>query len=70
MVPKLVSISRCTRRSRDPRGRRLLLPAGVARLHDVVALSRLFQRGIVGVITGRALYEGHFTLGQAIAAAA
>jgi phosphoribosylformimino-5-aminoimidazole carboxamide ribonucleotide (ProFAR) isomerase len=36
----------------------------------VVALSRLFQRGIVGVITGRALYEGRFTLGQAIAAAA
>jgi phosphoribosylformimino-5-aminoimidazole carboxamide ribotide isomerase len=51
-------------------GTPVIASGGVARLHDVVALSRLFQRGIVGVITGRALYEGHFTLGQAIAAAA
>jgi phosphoribosylformimino-5-aminoimidazole carboxamide ribotide isomerase len=48
----------------------VIASGGVARLDDVVALSRLFQRGIVGVITGRALYEGRFTLGQAIAAAA
>lgn len=48
----------------------VIATGGVARLDDVVALSRLFQRGIVGVITGRALYEGRFTLGEAIAAAA
>jgi phosphoribosylformimino-5-aminoimidazole carboxamide ribotide isomerase len=48
----------------------VIASGGVARLDDVVALSRLFQRGIVGVITGRALYEGRFTLGEAIAAAA
>jgi phosphoribosylformimino-5-aminoimidazole carboxamide ribotide isomerase len=48
----------------------VIASGGVAGLDDVVALSRLFQRGIVGVITGRALYEGRFTLGQAIAGAA
>ena len=48
----------------------VIASGGVARLDDVVALSRLFPRGIVGVITGRALYEGRFTLAQAIAAAA
>jgi phosphoribosylformimino-5-aminoimidazole carboxamide ribonucleotide (ProFAR) isomerase len=48
----------------------VIASGGVARLDDVVALSKLFRRGIVGVITGRALYEGRFTLAQAIAAAA
>jgi len=47
----------------------VIASGGVARLDDVVALSKLFQRGLVGVITGRALYEGRFTLAQAIAAA-
>ena len=51
-------------------GTPVIASGGVARLDDVVALSKLFQRGIVGVITGRALYEGRFTLAQAIAAAA
>ncbi len=48
----------------------VIASGGVARLDDIVALRRLFQRGIAGVITGRALYEGRFTLAQAIAAAA
>ncbi len=46
----------------------VIASGGVARIDDVVALSRLFQHGIAGVITGRALYEGRFTLSQAIAA--
>lgn len=46
----------------------VIASGGVARIDDVVALSRLFPRGIAGVITGRALYEGRFTLSQAIAA--
>jgi phosphoribosylformimino-5-aminoimidazole carboxamide ribotide isomerase len=46
----------------------VIASGGVARIEDVVALSRLLQRGIAGVITGRALYEGRFTLSQAIAA--
>lgn len=50
--------------------RPVIASGGVARLSDVTALSRLFQHGVVGVITGRALYEGRFTLAQAIVAAA
>ena len=46
----------------------VIASGGVARIDDVIALSRLFSRGIAGVITGRALYEGSFTLSQAIAA--
>ena len=46
----------------------VIASGGVARIDDVIALSRLFARGIAGVITGRALYEGRFTLSQAIAA--
>ena len=48
----------------------VIASGGLARLDDVATLSRLFGHGVVGVITGRALYEGHFTLSQAIAAAA
>lgn len=48
----------------------VIASGGVARLDDIIALRRLFQRGIAGVITGRALYEGRFTVAQAIAAAA
>jgi phosphoribosylformimino-5-aminoimidazole carboxamide ribotide isomerase len=47
----------------------VIASGGVARLEDVVALSRLFSFGIAGVITGRALYEGRFTLRQALASA-
>jgi phosphoribosylformimino-5-aminoimidazole carboxamide ribotide isomerase len=41
---------------------------GVAALADIKALSRGFDRGVVGVIVGRALYEGNFSLGDAIRA--
>ena len=47
----------------------VIASGGVARIEDVVALRRLFSQGIAGVITGRALYEGRFTLAEAIAAA-
>ena len=47
----------------------VIASGGVARIDDVVALSRLFPLGVVGVITGRALYEGRFTLQQAVASA-
>jgi phosphoribosylformimino-5-aminoimidazole carboxamide ribotide isomerase len=47
----------------------VIASGGVARLDDVVALGRLFPLGIAGVVTGRALYEGRFTLSQAIASA-
>ena len=46
----------------------VIASGGVARIDDLIALSRLFSCGIAGAITGRALYEGRFTLSEAIAA--
>jgi phosphoribosylformimino-5-aminoimidazole carboxamide ribotide isomerase len=48
----------------------LIASGGVATLDDIKALSPHFTDGVVGVIVGRALYEGNFTLAEAIAAAA
>ncbi len=47
----------------------LIASGGVARLDDIAALRAHFALGVVGAITGRALYEGRFKLAQAIAAA-
>ncbi len=47
----------------------MIASGGVASLGDITNLSRLFPGGVAGVIIGRALYEGRFTLAQAIAAA-
>jgi phosphoribosylformimino-5-aminoimidazole carboxamide ribotide isomerase len=41
---------------------------GVASLDDLRTLKELFHEGIVGAITGRALYEGRFSLAEAISA--
>ena len=41
---------------------------GVSRLEDIAALRARFNDGVVGVIVGRALYEGNFSLEQAIVA--
>jgi phosphoribosylformimino-5-aminoimidazole carboxamide ribotide isomerase len=46
----------------------VIASGGVARIDDLIALSRLFSCGIAGAITGRALYEGRFALSEAIAA--
>lgn len=46
----------------------VIASGGVATLDDVRTLSGLFTSGVVGVISGRALYEGRFTLAQAFAA--
>jgi phosphoribosylformimino-5-aminoimidazole carboxamide ribotide isomerase len=40
---------------------------GVASLDDIRALRKQFGTGVVGVIVGRALYEGNFSLGDALA---
>lgn len=48
-------------------GAHLIASGGVASLSDLAALAQL---GCDAAIVGRALYEGHFTLGEAIAAAA
>lgn len=47
----------------------VIASGGVAALDDIRALAQLFGSGIVGVIVGRALYEGRFSLLEAIAAA-
>ena len=41
---------------------------GVASLDDLRALKQLFAAGVCGAISGRALYEGRFSLAEALAA--
>jgi phosphoribosylformimino-5-aminoimidazole carboxamide ribotide isomerase len=48
----------------------VIYSGGVGSLEDIAALAKLHHRGIRGVIVGRALYSGKFTLPQAIASAA
>jgi phosphoribosylformimino-5-aminoimidazole carboxamide ribotide isomerase len=48
----------------------VIASGGVAKLGDISALKLFFPAGVVGVITGRAIYEGRFTLAQARAIAA
>ncbi|MGH7988146.1 MAG: HisA/HisF-related TIM barrel protein, partial [Candidatus Binataceae bacterium] len=47
----------------------VIASGGVATLDDIRALSRLFADGVIGAISGRALYEGRFSLSDAITAA-
>ncbi len=47
----------------------LIYSGGVGTVEDISALAKLRHRGVRGVIVGRAIYMGRFTLGQAIAAA-
>jgi len=47
----------------------LIYSGGVGSIEDVAALARLRHRGLRGVIVGRAIYMGRFTLAEAIAAA-
>jgi phosphoribosylformimino-5-aminoimidazole carboxamide ribotide isomerase len=43
----------------------VIASGGVATLEDLRALKKLMPEGVVGAITGRALYEGRFSLAQA-----
>ena len=47
----------------------VIYSGGVGSLDDIAALAKLRHRGIRGVVVGRALYSGKFTLSQAIATA-
>jgi phosphoribosylformimino-5-aminoimidazole carboxamide ribotide isomerase len=40
----------------------IIASGGIASIDDIRALRGLFDRGVVGAISGRALYEGRFTL--------
>lgn len=48
----------------------VIYSGGIGSLDDVRAVARLRHRGLRGIIVGRALYGGRFTLADAIAAAA
>jgi phosphoribosylformimino-5-aminoimidazole carboxamide ribotide isomerase len=47
----------------------VIASGGVASLDDIRALRMRFEAGVVGVVVGRALYEGNFSLRQALATA-
>jgi phosphoribosylformimino-5-aminoimidazole carboxamide ribotide isomerase len=47
----------------------LIASGGIGSLEDIRMLRTRFDDGVVGAIAGRALYEGRFTLGEALAAA-
>jgi phosphoribosylformimino-5-aminoimidazole carboxamide ribotide isomerase len=47
----------------------LIVSGGVATLADIQAVKAIAPSGVIGVITGRALYEGTLDLGEAIQAA-
>jgi len=47
----------------------VIASGGVSTLDDIHSLVTRFHDGVVGVVVGRALYEGNFTLSEAIAAA-
>ena len=46
----------------------VIASGGVASLEDIRALATRFGGGVVGVVVGRALYEGSFSLRDALAA--
>ena len=47
----------------------VIASGGVSTLDDIRSLAARFDEGVVGVVVGRALYEGNFSLREAIAAA-
>lgn len=47
----------------------VIYSGGVATLEDIRAVAKLRHRGLRGIIVGRAIYTGRFTLTEAIAAA-
>ena len=47
----------------------VIASGGVASLEDIRALRTRFESGVVGVVVGRALYEGNFSFSDSLAAA-
>ncbi len=62
--PDLDGLARCADVAAAP----VIASGGVSSLDDVVALTRIANLG--GVITGKAVYEGRFTVAEALAALA
>jgi len=49
-------------------GLHVIASGGVAALDDIRRCANLFSQGVVGVITGRAIYDGRIDLAEALAA--
>jgi phosphoribosylformimino-5-aminoimidazole carboxamide ribotide isomerase len=47
-------------------GLKLIASGGISRLEDIYKLKKLEKDGLIGVIIGKALYEGKFSLTQAL----
>jgi len=47
-------------------GMKIILSGGISSLEDIRRIKLLENRGLIGVIVGKALYEGMFTLPQAL----
>jgi len=47
-------------------GMKIIASGGISSLQDLVKLKRLEKQGLLGIIIGKALYEGKFTLTQAL----
>jgi phosphoribosylformimino-5-aminoimidazole carboxamide ribotide isomerase len=62
--PNIAGIAALAREVRVP----IIASGGVSRLDDLRRLAELEPLGVVGVIVGKALYEGHFNYQQACAA--
>jgi phosphoribosylformimino-5-aminoimidazole carboxamide ribotide isomerase len=45
---------------------RVIASGGVSSLEDIRKLKILKSKGLTGIIIGKALYEGRFTLAQAL----
>ena len=60
--------SRATACRRASTWQHIVASGGISTLGDIRALAAVGEDAIEGAITGRALYEGNFTLAQALAA--
>ena len=47
-------------------GMRMIVSGGICSLNDIYKLKMLEKKGVSGVIVGKALYEGRFTLSEAL----
>ena len=45
---------------------KVIASGGISSLDDIFKLKLLEKQGVIGIIVGKALYEGKFTLAQAI----
>ena len=60
--PNITMIKRILKESRL----RLIASGGISRLADILKLRALSKQGLVGLVIGKALYEGRFTLKEAL----